>query len=537
MQRQKRFAITLLVAAFLAVVFAIPGLAHAQATITVVNLDGSGEGFNDNNPPDADSTVGGNTAVTLGEQRLSAFQYAADMWGNLLDSSVAIFVGANFDPLFCDATSAVLGSAGTNTVHRNFVGAPFSDTWYPAALANSLTGTDLAPTFDDIGATFNSSIGTTCPFPNVWYYGLDGNPPEGTIDFVTIVLHELGHGLGFQTLVNLSIGAKFNNFDDTFMLNLEDHTTGEVYPNMTDNDRVSASINTGNLHWVGTNVIADSGGLTTGRDPSGHVEMYAPNPQEPGSSVSHFSTSLSPDELMEPFYTGANQAVGLAEALMQDIGWVTVNPINGAPTSTSATITTDEDTASSGVTPSVTDPDNGDTHTFSIISQPANGTASVSSNQLIYTPSADFNGTDSFTFKATDTGGLWVEGTASVTVNPINDAPVAVNDAYSVDEDTTLTVALPGILGNDTDIDGDPLSAVLVGNISNGTLTLNTDGSFVYTPNANFTGTDIFTYQANDTLANSLVATVTITVSPTVAGAGEGGGGGGGCFIATAEDN
>ena len=324
LQHLKRFAIILLVAAFLAIALGIPGLAHAQATIAVVNLDGPGEGFNDSSSPDGNSAAGGNTGFTLGEQRLIAFQYAADLWGNLLDSSVVIRVGANFDPLDCDATSAVLGAAGPDTVHGNFPGAPVSDTWYPAALANSLAGTDLAPTFDDIGATFNSSIGTTCPFPTVWYYGLDGNPPGDTIDFVTIVLHELGHGLGFLALVNLSTGAKFFGLDDIFMLNLEDHDTGALYPEMTNGERVSASTNTGDLHWVGTNVIAESGGLTAGRDPSGHVEMYAPESQEPGSSVSHFSTALSPNELMEPFYTGTNQAVGLAEALMQDLGWVTI---------------------------------------------------------------------------------------------------------------------------------------------------------------------------------------------------------------------
>lgn len=327
MVHPQRLLTLLLIAAFLAVSFGIPGVIHAQATITVVNLDDPDEGFNDTTPV---PPVGGNTGTTLGEQRLIAFQYAADKWGSLLDSSVEILVDAYFDPLFCDATSAVLGSAGTNTVHRDFTGAPVENTWYPAALANSLAGTDLAPDLVDIGVTFNSSIGTTCPFPSVWYYGLDANPPAGTIDFVTIVLHELGHGLGFQTFVNLSTGTKFNNFDDTFMLNLEDHTTGVLYPDMTGQERVSASINTGNLHWVGPNVIAESGGLTDGRDPSGHVEMYAPDPQEPGSSVSHFSDELLPDELMEPFFTGTNHEVGLAEALMQDIGWFTILGITPA---------------------------------------------------------------------------------------------------------------------------------------------------------------------------------------------------------------
>lgn len=106
----------LLAVPFLVATFIVSPFAHA-ATITVVNLDSPGEGFNDASPPDADSTAGGNTGATLGAQRLIAFQFAADIWGGLLDSTVEIRVGAKFDPLFCNETSAVLGSAGTNTVH------------------------------------------------------------------------------------------------------------------------------------------------------------------------------------------------------------------------------------------------------------------------------------------------------------------------------------------------------------------------------------------------------------------------------------
>ncbi len=323
MQDRKKVPIILLASVFLIATAVFPRFAHPEATITVVNQDGSGEGFNDTALPDADSATGGNTGATLGAQRLIAFQFAADIWGSVLDSDIEIRIGANFDPQSCSATQTVLGSAGTTTVHRNFDNAPVANTWYPAALANKLVGADLDTSTDDIGATFNSSVGTTCSFPNVWYYGLDATPPTGKIDFVTVVLHELGHGLGFQTFVDLVTGAKFLDKDDTFMLNLEDHSTGELYPDMTDAERVTASTATGDLHWVGQKVVADSVGLSAGRvQPSGHVEMYAPSTQEMGSSVSHFSTSLSPDESMEPSYTGVNHNVGLAEALMADIGWV-----------------------------------------------------------------------------------------------------------------------------------------------------------------------------------------------------------------------
>ena len=285
--------------------------AAQTATITVINLDGPGEGFNDPSPADPASAAGGNSEVTLGAQRLVAFQRAANIWGSLLSSTVEIRIDANFDPLPCTSVSATLGGAAPNSAHRDFAGAPLQNTWYPQALANNFAGVDVLPNVSDIGATFNSAIGTTCPFPRVWYYGLDANPPAGQLDFVSVVLHELGHGLGFTSLVSLATGARPLELDDVYSRNLEDHSTGKLYPEMTNAERVSASQNTGNLHWVGANVVAASGRLTGGVDPPGHVRMYAPNPQQPGSSVSHFDTALMPNELMEPFYTGPNHDVGL----------------------------------------------------------------------------------------------------------------------------------------------------------------------------------------------------------------------------------
>jgi hypothetical protein len=90
---------------------------------------------------------------------------------------------------------------------------------------------------------------------------------------------------------------------------------------------------------------------------------------------------------------------------------------------------------------------------------------------------------------------------------------VAADDAYSTDEDTPLSVAAPGVLGNDSDADGDPLTAVLVSDVSNGTLTLNSDGSFSYTPDGGFSGSDSFAYVANDGQADSNLATVSLTVT------------------------
>lgn len=324
MPRLSRFLLGVAAMAVLGVNAAV----HAGATFQINILDGPGEGFNDAGAPDFASTAGGNAGDSLGAQRRFAFAYAADIWADQLNSDVPILVGVAFDPLPCGPTEANLGAAGTNTVHRDFIGAAIVSTWYPAALANAQAGADLAPDIDDINARFNSAIDdTNCAFPRKWYYGIDGNPPAGTIDFVSIVLHELAHGLGFQTFMNTATGAKLSGLDDAFLLWLEDHSADELLAAMAaDTDRAAASVNTGNLHWVGPDVIAAGGALVAGRHPSGHVEMYAPNPLEPGSSVSHFSTALDPDELMEPSFTGANHDVGLALELLRDIGWSTAVP-------------------------------------------------------------------------------------------------------------------------------------------------------------------------------------------------------------------
>jgi VCBS repeat-containing protein len=120
---------------------------------------------------------------------------------------------------------------------------------------------------------------------------------------------------------------------------------------------------------------------------------------------------------------------------------------------------------------------------------------------------------DSFSYTIGDGQGGLATAAVFITVLGVNDAPTAASDAYFTDEDSSLEVQASGVLGNDTDPDGDPLSAVLVDGPANGSLTLNDDGSFTYAPDANFNGTDSFTYKANDGLADSNPATVTITVN------------------------
>jgi hypothetical protein len=159
----------------------------------------------------------------------------------------------------------------------------------------------------------------------------------------------------------------------------------------------------------------------------------------------------------------------------------------------------------------------GDTLTITAITQGAHGSVVNNGTNVTYTPAPNFNGGDSFTYTIDDGhGGAPATATVSVTVTPVNDPPVAAPNSYTINQDTTLTVAAPGVLGNDSDIDGDTLHAVLVTSPAHGTPSpLAANGSISYTPNPGFTGIDSFTYKANDGQADSNVVTVTIHVLDT----------------------
>jgi VCBS repeat-containing protein len=197
---------------------------------------------------------------------------------------------------------------------------------------------------------------------------------------------------------------------------------------------------------------------------------------------------------------------------------ITTVVINNAPVANNDSYSVDEDNQlvidAPGVLANDTDAD-GDALTAILITNVSNGTLIFNANgSFTYIPNPNFNGIDSFTYVASD--GIDNSSVANVTivVNPVNDAPIALDDNYTTNEDVPLTIPALGVLANDSDIENDPLTAILVTDVTNGTLTLNPDGSFTYIPNANWYGVDSFTYVANDGSANSSVATVTITVNP-----------------------
>jgi hypothetical protein len=232
--------------------------ANAAATITIINGNAAGVGFNDPTPA---APVGGNPGTTLGQQRLNAFQGAANKWGATLTSSVTIRVLATFEPLTCTATGAVLGSAGATSVFRDFPNAPVANTWYSKALANKLYGAELDPSTADIRARFNVNLGqpgclTGVPF----YLGLDNNHGPH-VDLVSVLLHEFGHGLGFQTFTNGSTGAQLAAFPSVWDHFMRDTTQNLLWTEMTNAQRVASAINSRKLVWIGANVTAAAPGV------------------------------------------------------------------------------------------------------------------------------------------------------------------------------------------------------------------------------------------------------------------------------------
>ena len=187
---------------------------------------------------------------------------------------------------------------------------------------------------------------------------------------------------------------------------------------------------------------------------------------------------------------------------------VTVSAVNDAPVATDDTITTFED-ISVDITLSATDVD-GDSLTYLIVSGASHGTITLSGNTATYTPTANYNGTDSFTFKTNDSTVDSNTATISITVSAVNDVPVATADTATTSEDTPVTTT---VLSNDSDADGDALTVTGVTDPSNGTAVINSGTTVIYTPDADFNGGDSYTYTISDSNGGTDTATVAITVS------------------------
>jgi hypothetical protein len=181
--------------------------------------------------------------------------------------------------------------------------------------------------------------------------------------------------------------------------------------------------------------------------------------------------------------------------------------VNDAPTTSAVSASTNEDTAKN-ITLSGADVE-GSSLTYSIVSDVSNGSTSLSGSTVTYTPSANFNGTDTFTYKANDGTDDSNTSTATITIAAVNDAPTTSAVSASTTANMAKDITLSG-----ADVEGSSLTYSIVSDVSNGSTSLS--GSTVtYTPSTNYSGTDTFTYKANDGTVDSNTSTVTITVNPT----------------------
>jgi hypothetical protein len=205
--------------------------------------------------------------------------------------------------------------------------------------------------------------------------------------------------------------------------------------------------------------------------------------------------------------TDADGDVSTATALL------TVNPIDDLPVAVDDTFLTDEDSALTQTLAPNDTPSGDGGNTWALATGPSHGTVVVNADgSFTYTPDADYHGTDSFTYTLTDADGDVSTATALLTVNPIDDLPVAVDDTFLTDEDSALTGQT--LAPNDTPSgDGGNTWALATGP-SHGTVVVNADGSFTYTPDADYHGTDSFTYTLTDADGDVSTATALLTVNP-----------------------
>lgn len=234
------------------------GWGAGTSNITIFGLNPPGEGFTDPRPfPGAP----GNPATTLGEARVNLFNAVLGTWAATLESDANIDVLVLWTPQFCAAgAGATLGSAGTTSVFFDDPGGvfDFGNTWYHAALAEAIVGADLTGPPEagggDIVMFINSDIDEGCLQPGTgWYYGLDDqNDPALTIQLAPVVLHELGHGLGFANFTNETTGALFQDLPGIYDHFTFDEDAGQTWADMGSNDeRAASAVNVRQVTWSG----------------------------------------------------------------------------------------------------------------------------------------------------------------------------------------------------------------------------------------------------------------------------------------------
>ena len=241
------------------------GAQTQSAIFNFTSNDAAGEGFNDNTPRSEldPAIIGTNPGQTLGELRRNVLEQAGLRWSNLLLSDVPIEVDVDFQDFggVSGGTITLAGAINT-TVAQNFTNAPLPDILYPIALANSLAGRDLSAQSDiEVTVNSNEELSNSQSGTFTWFYGLDGNTPFGFTDFLDVISHELGHGLGFVDNVNTTNGTFFGGRPNVFTANVFDTSLELTWLQMTNAQRVTSARSDPNLVWNGPNVTGAINGV------------------------------------------------------------------------------------------------------------------------------------------------------------------------------------------------------------------------------------------------------------------------------------
>jgi hypothetical protein len=264
----------------------------------------------------AGATQHGYTCQAWPANAQTAFNYAASIAQSLVNSAVTIRINACWADL---GGGGLLGLGGATTIHRNFSGAPQTNTWYYQSLANALHGSDLDAGNPDILTTYNS-VRTD------WYLGTDGIPQASKLDFVSVVLHEIWHGLNFAGSMTVSSGLGYWGWGDCGNPSIYDRFTeygasSALLGYTCGSASLASALTSNNIFFDGANANAANGGS--------HVSLYAPGTWAGGSSYSHLGESYNgtPNALMTYSigYNEANHNPGpVGRCLLKDIGW-TIN--------------------------------------------------------------------------------------------------------------------------------------------------------------------------------------------------------------------
>jgi hypothetical protein len=245
----------------------------------------------------------------------TAFQAAVDIWSQKITSPHVIRVQANWTPL----EENVLGSARANSIWSGLPSDP--NTWYPDALVDVLAGFDVGEGAFDIVASFNSDY-------DHWYFGTDGNTPSTRSDLMSVVLHELCHGLGFVGSASVEAGAGSWGIDglptiyDLFTEDGSEDTIIDTAVYANPSDSLASVLQGGSVFWGGSNAVAVNAGV--------RPRLFAPSEWEPFSSYSHLDETTypasDPNSLMTP-YIGRGSAIHdpgpIALCIFEDLGWAT----------------------------------------------------------------------------------------------------------------------------------------------------------------------------------------------------------------------